>query len=111
MKSLNLPITLLVAAVAGCVHPEPRTNVIPLVPPGKYSSDSVACRHGAVVSISRPASDVGVSILKRGGNAVDAAVATAFALAVTYPAAGNIGGGGFMLVHPAAGKGEPVVFD
>jgi gamma-glutamyltranspeptidase/glutathione hydrolase len=63
-----------------------------------------------VVSVSGPASDVGVSVLKQGGNAVDAAVATAFALAVTYPAAGNLGGGGFMLVHPAPGEGEPVAF-
>jgi gamma-glutamyltranspeptidase/glutathione hydrolase len=63
-----------------------------------------------VVSVSGLASEIGVSILKQGGNAVDAAVATAFALAVTYPAAGNIGGGGFMLVHPAPGQGEPVAF-
>jgi gamma-glutamyltranspeptidase/glutathione hydrolase len=67
-------------------------------------------RHGMVVSVSAPASEVGRDVLKKGGNAVDAAVATAFALAVTYPAAGNVGGGGFMLVHPG-GKGEPVVFD
>jgi gamma-glutamyltranspeptidase/glutathione hydrolase len=63
------------------------------------------------VSVSRPASDVGIAILKRGGNAVDAAVAMGFALGVTYPAAANIGGGGFMLVHPAPGDGEPVAFD
>ncbi|HZY84118.1 MAG TPA: gamma-glutamyltransferase, partial [Gemmataceae bacterium] len=64
---------------------------------------------GMVVSVSRPATEVGVATLKAGGNAVDAAVATAFALAVTWPEAGNIGGGGFMLVHPPAGK--PILFD
>lgn len=64
---------------------------------------------GMVVAVSPPAVDVGVAILKGGGNAVDAAVAVAFAEAVTYPAAGNLGGGGFMVVHPP--KGSPVVFD
>jgi gamma-glutamyltranspeptidase/glutathione hydrolase len=59
---------------------------------------------GAVVCTSAPACDAGASILAIGGNAVDAAVATGFALAVTHPSAGNIGGGGFMIVRTASGN-------
>lgn len=65
--------------------------------------------HGMVVSQNAIASQVGVDVLREGGAAVDAAVATAFALAVTHPAAGNIGGGGFLLYRPA--NKEPIVYD
>ncbi|HEY6615166.1 MAG TPA: gamma-glutamyltransferase, partial [Vicinamibacterales bacterium] len=64
----------------------------------------VPSKDGLVVCVSTPACDAGASVLAKGGNAVDAAVATAFALAVTHPSAGNIGGGGFMIVRTPAGK-------
>lgn len=64
----------------------------------------VAGKDGLVVCTSAAACDAGASVLARGGNAVDGAVATAFALAVTHPSAGNIGGGGFMVVRTPSGK-------
>ena len=66
----------------------------------------VPSKDGVVVCTSAPACDAGASVLARGGNAVDAAVATAFALAVTHPSAGNIGGGGFMIVRTPSGAGD-----
>jgi len=70
----------------------------------------VKSKNGMVVSASTIASKVGIQILKDGGNAVDAGVAVGFALAVTYPFAGNIGGGGFMVLHLKDGKNTTIDF-
>jgi gamma-glutamyltranspeptidase/glutathione hydrolase len=78
--------------------------------PAAREAAPVGVRNGLVVAVSPDGADAGLEILKKGGTAVDAAVATAFAQAVTYPAAGNIGGGGFMVVYPG-GKAEPIVIE
>jgi gamma-glutamyltranspeptidase/glutathione hydrolase len=96
-------VAILCTALALFTFTLPAPGDIPS--PGK----AVEARTGMVVCASPPAADIGVAILQQGGNAVDAAVATAFAMAVTYPVAGNIGGGGFMLVHPPAAK--PTLFE
>jgi gamma-glutamyltranspeptidase / glutathione hydrolase len=64
----------------------------------------VRARHGMVVAMESIAADVGVEVLKNGGNAVDAAVAVGFAMSATHPYAGNLGGGGYMLIRLADGR-------
>ncbi|MGN8546203.1 gamma-glutamyltransferase [Bradyrhizobium sp. 13971] len=71
---------------------------------------SIRAENGMVVAQEKLAAQIGADILRQGGNAVDAAVATGFAMAVTYPRAGNIGGGGFMVIH-LAGRNEDVAID
>ena len=96
----------LVVSIALCCVPCTPTGTQPL--PAAQDA-GVPSRDGIVVCASAPACDAGAAVLARGGNAVDAAVATAFALAVTYPTAGNIGGGGFMIVRKPSG--ETMAFD
>jgi gamma-glutamyltranspeptidase / glutathione hydrolase len=79
-------------------------------PPAPDSIHAVPAEHGLVVAQEKIAARIGADVLRRGGNAIDAAVATGFALAVTYPRAGNIGGGGFMLIHLADRK-EDIAID
>jgi gamma-glutamyltranspeptidase/glutathione hydrolase len=75
---------------------------------GRAADLGVASTTGLVVSTDALASDAGAAVLRRGGNAVDAAIATAFALAVTHPAAGNIGGGGFMVIRTPSGEATTI---
>jgi gamma-glutamyltranspeptidase/glutathione hydrolase len=101
---------LALAAAALLIFPstqaqEGKTNVIPYL-----DEQPARARHGMVVSVHHLAADAGVEILKAGGNAVDAAVATGFALAVVHPAAGNLGGGGFLLLRTHSGDATFIDF-
>src|SRR5712671_673179 len=78
-------------------------------PPASDAIHAVVAEHGMVVAQEKIAARLGADVLRRGGNAVDAAVATGFAMAVTYPRAGNIGGGGFMIIHSAERQGDVAI--
>jgi gamma-glutamyltranspeptidase / glutathione hydrolase len=90
--------SFLVIFLSGCVHKSDEYIT------GRY----ISAAHGIVVSAHPVSSAVGASVLKKGGNAIDAAVATEFALAVCYPEAGNIGGGGFMVVRLKDGSSDVI---
>lgn len=103
MKSFFIHLFFLIAAATS--YGQQKTAVKPAIDPYHYSSEKkITGSNGAVVSAHPLASKVGVEILKKGGNAVDAAIATQLALAVVYPNAGNLGGGGFMVARLSNGK-------
>jgi gamma-glutamyltranspeptidase / glutathione hydrolase len=105
----RVKISALVLAFA-CVVPAVAQERHVYSPPDLTTVHAVPAEHGMVVAQEKLAANIGADILRQGGNAVDAAVATGFAMAVTYPRAGNIGGGGFMVIHSAE-RHEDVAID
>ncbi|HEY1869576.1 MAG TPA: gamma-glutamyltransferase, partial [Chitinophagaceae bacterium] len=97
---------LLLPSLLIACHTHQKLSVDPIsADPNQYTIQKrVIYKNGSVVSAHPLASKAGVEILKRGGNAIDAAIATQLALAVVFPNAGNIGGGGFMVTRLANGK-------
>src|SRR5882724_10569121 len=99
------------ALIVACIAPADAQEQRRLyTPPALDTVHAISAEHGMVVAQEKLATQIGADILRQGGNAVDAAVATGFALAVTYPRAGNIGGGGFMVIHSAE-RGQDIAID
>jgi gamma-glutamyltranspeptidase / glutathione hydrolase len=107
------PVAPAASLASASAAPLPAPPLPPPAPPIVLASGgprAVRGDAGLVTSVEERATHIGVEVLRGGGNAVDAAVAVAFALAVTHPSAGNIGGGGFMIVHLAGGETHAVDF-
>ena len=105
LRVLGLPLLGLGLLVAACTPARPNSAPVVFPDTWRFSADDapVTAEHAVVVTTDSVASEIGAGIMERGGNAVDAAVAVSFALAVVNPQAGNIGGGGFMVVRMADG--------
>jgi len=108
MRRIFITILLAVACAVPAAAQEAHRGFY--TPPAAGTIHPVVAEHGMVVAQEKIAARIGADVLRRGGNAVDAAVATGFAMAVTYPRAGNIGGGGFMVIHSKE-RGEDVTID
>jgi gamma-glutamyltranspeptidase/glutathione hydrolase len=103
-------LAVLALGIASCVASAQEGRRTFYTPPEAGTVHPVPAEHGMVVAQERLAAEIGADILRQGGNAVDAAVATGFAMAVTYPRAGNLGGGGFMVIH-SADRNQDVAID
>ncbi|HEY8229704.1 MAG TPA: gamma-glutamyltransferase, partial [Rhodanobacteraceae bacterium] len=113
-RSAALPRTALALAIAALSTAAVARDTRPATPSFSHApaatqamlakAKPVTAKHAMVVSDQHFATDAGVQILKQGGNAIDAAVAVGYALAVTQPCCGNIGGGGFMTIHLKNGQ-------
>ena len=104
LRGSSVLVALFVATAVFAQSAPQLDSTLPDIPPVA----AVMAQHGMVVAQEAQAARIGVQILERGGNAVDAAVAVGFALAATYPRAGNLGGGGFMVIHLANGTNTSI---
>lgn len=109
-KPASLPACLLIFLLGGCVQRSQMGQTEGRAPVGPLVGEVANGPHGMVATDAALATEVGVRVLQKGGNATDAAIATAFAMAVVYPEAGNIGGGGFIVAHFADGSNASLDF-